>query len=162
MGLRSACVVLMAALTIAIVWAVLSRKLGASVGWYDELVSVLLAWVSFIGASLAVLHGAHLGFDNIADALGVRARLGLLVLREGLFFAFFATLGWAGLGVIRMLRGDTLTSLPWIPVSLTQAIIPIACALLIISEFLMLPEKWAAESAPKSAKHEAEEKERLA
>ncbi|MEP7328211.1 MAG: TRAP transporter small permease subunit [Betaproteobacteria bacterium] len=148
-------------MTIAIVWAVLSRKLGASVGWYDELVSVLLVWVSYSGATLAVLHGAHLGFDTLADALGLRARLALLVLREGLFFAFFATLGWAGFEVVRMLRGDTLTSLPWVPVSLTQAIIPVASALLIISEVLTIPEKWAAERKPKGAKHHAEEAERL-
>lgn len=160
--LKVVCVVLIAALTVCIVWGVVSRSLGSSIGWYDEAVSTLLVWLSYSGAALAVHHGAHLGFDSLADALGVRARTALFVLTESLFIAFFVVLGWAGFEVIWVLRGETLTSLPWIPVSVAQSIIPLFSVAIIVSECLMLPEKWAAARNPRGrpAQH-SESAERL-
>ena len=46
---------LMMVLTLIVVVAVIYRKAGASLSWYDEVASVLLAWLTYYGAALAAL-----------------------------------------------------------------------------------------------------------
>ena len=49
-------------------------------------------------------------------------------------------LTWAGVYVLDVLATDTLVSLPDVPVSYTQSVIPIGGALFVIAEALRLPE----------------------
>ena len=50
-----------------VVAGVLFRKLGMPLVWYDELASIMLAWLTYYGAALAALRKAHIGFPNIVD-----------------------------------------------------------------------------------------------
>ncbi|MEM7024208.1 MAG: TRAP transporter small permease subunit, partial [Pseudomonadota bacterium] len=61
---------------------------------------------------------------------------------EVLVIGFFLVVAWYGWEVITILAGDTLTSLPWVPVSLTQSVIPIGGALIALAEILTIPERW--------------------
>ena len=45
-----------AALALLVVVGVVSRKAGFSLVWYDEVAAILLAWLTYSGAALAVLH----------------------------------------------------------------------------------------------------------
>ncbi len=45
--LETAVVLLVLTLTMVVVVAVIYRKAGASLSWYDEVASVLLAWVTY-------------------------------------------------------------------------------------------------------------------
>ena len=56
---------LISALTVIVVLAVIWRKAGASFVWYDEVGSIMLAWITYYGAALAALKRAHIGFDGI-------------------------------------------------------------------------------------------------
>ncbi|QPC42704.1 TRAP transporter small permease subunit [Kaustia mangrovi] len=132
---------LMAALAILVVAAVISRKLGSSFTWYDEVASVMLAWITYYGAALAALKRAHLGFPNLVATLPPGLRLPLVLLAEGLVIFFFVMVTWSGYQVVEILRGDTLTSLPWVPVRFTQSVIPIGGALFIVAELLTVPER---------------------
>ena len=61
-----------------------------------------------------------------------------------LILSFFGALvAWFGLQVIIILEGDHLISLPWVPVSFTQSVIPIGAVLFIIAELLTFPERLA-------------------
>jgi hypothetical protein len=40
------------------------------------------------------------------------------------------------------LQGETLDSLTWVPVQLTQSVIPVGAILFIIAELLSLPAYW--------------------
>lgn len=132
---------LMAALAVLVVVAVISRKLGSSFTWYDEVASVMLAWITYYGAALAALKRAHLGFPNLVASMAPVLRVPLVVLAEALVIFFFVVVTWSGYQVARILEGDTLTSLPWVSVQLTQSVIPIGGALFIIAELLTLPER---------------------
>lgn len=132
---------LMAALAILVVVAVISRKLGSSFTWYDEVASVMLAWITYYGAALAALKRAHLGFPNLVAGTPPMVRVPLVVLAEALVIFFFVVVTWSGYQVVRILEGDTLTSLPWVSVQFTQSVIPIGGALFILSELLTLPER---------------------
>ena len=64
----------MVALALVVVLGVVFRRLGAALVWYDEVASILLAWLTFYGAALAALHRAHIGFPKLVDGLGPRLR----------------------------------------------------------------------------------------
>lgn len=138
--LESIVILLMVVLTVEVILGVTYRKLGWTLGWYDEIAEVTLAWLTYYGAALAALKGAHIGFPGIIDALAPRYRVPLIVVGECFVFAFFLVLTWAGVYVLDVLATDTLVSLPDVPVSYTQSVIPIGGALFVIAEALRLPE----------------------
>jgi TRAP-type C4-dicarboxylate transport system permease small subunit len=135
------CLVLMVTLAVLVVAAVAWRWAGASLTWYDEIASILLAWITYYGAALAALRRAHLGFPNLVIALPPAIRVPLLVVTEGLVMFFFALVAWFGWRAIDLLRGDHLISLPWIGVEVVQSVIPIGAVLFIIAEALTVPER---------------------
>lgn len=135
-------VALMASLAIIVVLGVAYRKAGASLVWYDEVASIMLAWLTYYGAALAALKRAHLGFSGIVHAVPLPYRLWLVILAEGLVCGFFVLLAWIGYEVLLALEGDTLISLPSVSVQYTQSVIPIGAALFVVAELLSMPEAW--------------------
>ena len=133
---------LIVALTVVVVVAVVYRKLGNSLAWYDEVASIMLAWLTYYGACLAALKRAHIGFDGIIRAVPKAWRMVFVAISEVCVIAFFATLAWTGWVVMLVLEGDTLVSLPEISVQFTQSVIPISAALFIVCELLSLPSYW--------------------
>jgi TRAP-type C4-dicarboxylate transport system permease small subunit len=133
-------VFLITALTLVVVVAVIWRKAGASLVWYDEVGSIMLAWITYYGAALAALKRGHIGFDGMILALPYRWRIAAAMVGETVVFAFFIVLAWTGWQVMQVLQGMNLISLPWVPVQITQSVIPIGAILFIICEALSLPE----------------------
>lgn len=131
---------LITALTAVVVAAVIWRKAGASFVWYDEVGSIMLAWITYYGAALAALKRAHIGFDGVLLALPYKWRLLVAALGEIVVFGFFIILAWTGMTVLSVLSGMHLISLPGVPVQVTQSVIPIGAVLFIICEALSLPE----------------------
>ncbi|WP_436643047.1 TRAP transporter small permease [Microbaculum sp. FT89] len=146
---------LMVGLTIVVVVAVIYRKLGASLSWYDEIASILLAWITYYGAALAALKRSHIGFDDVLRLLPVGARKVAVVIAEILVIFFFCLLAWAGWKVLQVLGGMSLISLTWMPVRVTQSVIPIGAVLFIFAELLSLPDYWRDVMAGRSTEHAA-------
>lgn len=147
-------ILLMIALTAIVVIAVIYRKLGASLSWYDEIASILLVWITYYGSALAALKRSHIGFDDVLLSLPRGARSVALVVSEALVIFFFALLGWSGYAVLQILEGETLVSLTWVPVAVTQSVIPICSVLFIVAELLSLPEYWRDVMAGRSVEHQ--------
>lgn len=133
-------IVLMVALALEVTAGVVYRKLGMALVWYDEIASVLLAWLTYYGAALAALKRAHIGFPGLVRSLPPGWRLALTLFAEALVFGFFILLGWVGWSVLDVLATDFLVSLPHISVKWTQSVIPISSALFIMAEALVLPD----------------------
>lgn len=132
-------ILLMVGLTAIVVIAVVYRKLDASLSWYDEVASVVLSWITYYGGALAVIKRKHIGFDSVLLSIPMPMRYYLAVFAEFVFIAFFALLAWAGWQVVLVLEGDTLVSLRWVSVQITQSVIPIGAALFILCELLAAP-----------------------
>lgn len=132
---------LMAVLAVIVVVAVAARYAGASFTWYDEVASVVLAWITYYGAALAALRRAHLGFPNLVAALPPGPRLAALAVSEAVVISFFVFLALFGYRAILLLQGDTLTSLPWVRIELVMSIIPIGAVLYILAELTTLPDR---------------------
>ena len=81
-------IVLMIALAAEITLGVIYRTFGLSLVWYDEIASVLLAWLTYYGAAFAALKRAHIGVPGLVQALPRHLRLSLVILAEALVFAF--------------------------------------------------------------------------
>lgn len=144
---------LMVLLTVIVVVAVIYRKLDASLSWYDEVASVILAWITYYGGALAVLKRKHIGFDSVLLAIPMPIRLYLTIFAEFIFIAFFALLAWAGWQVVLILEGDSLVSLRWVSVQVTQSVIPIGAVLFILCELLAAPAYIKMVIAGQSAEH---------
>jgi len=144
---------LMVLLTLVVTFAVVARLLGESFSWYDEVAAIMLAWITYYGSALAALHRRHIGFDTVLLKLPVKARLVALIIGEVIVLLFFFLMARAGLQVLDVLAGDTLISLTWVPVQLTQSIIPIGAILFMVCQVLSLPGYWQTTAAGISIEH---------
>lgn len=158
-ALEAVTIALMVGLTIIVVMAVIARLMGESFSWYDEVAAIALAWITYYGSALAALHRRHIGFDTVLLALPPRLRLAALIAAEALVLIFFVLMARAGLQVLDVLEGDRLVSLTWVPVQLTQSVIPIGAVLFVVSQLLSLPEYWEKTARGISLEHAEIEEE---
>lgn len=142
--------VLMISLALIVTVAVIYRKAGDSLVWYDEIAEIALAWITYYGAALAALRGAHIGVSALVDMLPRRLRLAAVIVAEAFVIGFFVLLAYAGWAVLEVLGTDYLVSLPEVSTSYTQSVIAIGAGLYVIAELLHLPEalRAAASQAP--------------
>ncbi len=140
-------------LTVVVVYAVTSRKLGASLSWYDEVAAIQLAWITYYGAALAALKRKHIGFDGLLLALPHRARAVGIAVAETIVIGFFVLLAWSGWQVLQVLEGMNLVSLTFVPIQFTQSVIPIGAVLFIVASLLSLPDYWRETMAGRSFEH---------
>ena len=134
---------LIVVLAVIVLMGVAFRYTGNSLIWYDEVAIVLLAWITFTGAALAVLRNAHLGFSGLLCGLPPKARLFLFALNEVLFVAIFAVVLWGSWVILGIFGSETMTTLRWVPRWFIQGIVPVASALMILGRLLTIPERLA-------------------
>jgi TRAP-type C4-dicarboxylate transport system permease small subunit len=140
--LEVASIILLISLALVVVVAVIFRFSGSSLVWYDEVASVQLAWLSYYGAALAALKRGHLGFAGLFLALPMQIRSFAFVLAEVFVIGFFLVIGYGGWHLLGVFGDETLISLPWLPLSITQSVIPVGAGHFIIAEILSIPDAW--------------------
>jgi TRAP-type C4-dicarboxylate transport system permease small subunit len=146
-------ILLMVSLSVVVIVAVAYRLAGNSLSWYDEIAAIQLSWVTYYGAALAALKRNHIGFDSVLLAIPMPARMAAVVVAEIAVLGFFAIMTWAGMEVLNVLDGSYLISLTWVPVQITQSVIPIGGALFIVAELISLPVYWRATARGESFEH---------
>ena len=142
--LEAVTISLLAMLTALVVAAVVMRKLGYSLVWYDEVALVLLAWLSYYGAALAALGRAHLAFSGLVAGLAAGPRIAVFLFGEIAVVGFFALAAWYGWLVLDVLAGESLISLPWVSYPMVHSVIPVGALLFILAQLVSLPEAWRA------------------
>lgn len=133
---------LMILLAVEVSLGVVYRALGAALIWYDEIASHMLAWLTFYGAALASVKRAHIGCPELVAMMPWRARRLVNIAAQLLVIAFFLLLGLVGASILPVLATDALVSLPAVPMSVVQSVIPISSALIVIAELGYLVELW--------------------
>jgi len=136
-------IALMLILFVEVALGVVFRMIGRPLVWYDEVASVLLAWVTYYGAALAALKGAHIGFPGLVRSLAPAVRIWVVVLAKALTIGFFVLLAWVGWSILEVLATDYLVGLPDVSNQYVQSVIPIGATLFVIAELLVLPEAIA-------------------
>lgn len=150
---------LMVMLTLIVTVAVMARLIGQSFSWYDEIAAIMLAWITYYGSALAALHRRHIGFDTVLLTIPKQFRIAAVLLGEVIVLVFFFLMARAGLQVLEVLAGDTLVSLTWVPVQVTQSVIPIGAILFMICQVLSLPGYLKLTAAGVSLEHAEIEEE---
>lgn len=133
---------LLITLACIVVLAVVFRFLGQSLIWYDEVASVVLAWLTYYGSALAVIHRGHLGFPGLFLSLPKTLRGAAFITAEIVVIGFFMVIGYGGWYILGVFGDETLVSLNWVHLSFTQSVIPIGAALFILAEILSIPDAW--------------------
>jgi TRAP-type C4-dicarboxylate transport system permease small subunit len=133
-------IALMAALAVEVTVGVAFRYSGYSLVWYDEVATILLAWVTFYGSALAVMKHAHMGVPEIVRMFPTGMRVAAMMLAQVCTLGFFGLLAWIGYVVLEVLASDTLVSLPAVSVAYAQSVIPVSAVLIIIAQLLVFPE----------------------
>jgi len=150
-------VTLLVVLAAEVLAGIVFRAFRRPLVWYDEVASVLLAWLTYYGSALAALKRAHIGFPGFVRALPRGLRLGALAIREVAVTGFFLLLAWEGARILGELGGETLVTVD-VPVRVTQSVIPIGAVLFVFAELLNLPERIRearGEAAPPSDAEQA-------
>ena len=108
-------------------------------------------------ATAAMMMGSATG-RNSTGSSSSRARV-CTAIAEVIVLGFFVILAWTGWQMVQVLEGDRLVSLTWVPVQLTQSVIPIGGVLFVLCELLSLPEYLRITAAGMSLEHAEIEEE---
>ncbi|MGI6451031.1 MAG: TRAP transporter small permease [Desulfitobacteriia bacterium] len=105
--------------------------------WTEEVMRAMFVWTTFVGASLGVKYGAHLGVTAIVSRFPAKLRSIFMVIINvccGLFCLFFA---YSGLEmVMHQVSAGQLLPVSRIPVAWTTASMPVGFTLMVIRFFL--------------------------
>lgn len=137
--IETICIALLVTLAVAVIYSTTMRYVGASPVWYDEVASVLLAWLTYFGASYAIFTRAHMSFGGIVAALPRHLSVALAVFSELLIVGYFALVAWYGASILKIAAFDSLLSLPWVTLDIVQSVIPISAVLMIVGTLLTMP-----------------------
>ena len=140
--LETIVIALMTGLFVLVVVAVVFRKAGNSLIWYDEIAEVMLAWLTYYGAALAALKRGHIGVATLVKMMPRVWRVVCFVVGEITVAAFFVLLAWVGWRVLDVLTIDSLATLPDVSSAYTHSVIPIGAVLYLIAQGLSLPQAW--------------------
>jgi TRAP-type C4-dicarboxylate transport system permease small subunit len=135
---------LMVLLFVEVTAGVAFRMVGHSLIWYDEVASVMLAWLTFYGSALASVKRAHIGCPELVGVMPPVARRAVNIAAQLVVIAFFVVLGYVGVSIMPILAGDSMVSLPWVPMNLVQSVIPVSAALIVVAEVTHLIDLVAA------------------
>ncbi|NJM93366.1 MAG: TRAP transporter small permease [Cytophagales bacterium] len=144
LALKWLLIVLMAVLTLDVVWQVCSRYLLQNPSEYtDELARFLMIWVGLLGASYVTGQRQHLAIDILPNRLtGIRAqRLDYFIQICIILFAAVMVIGGLRLMYITLKLGQNSSSLG-VPLGLVYSVVPLSALLMIYYAvyFMLNPE----------------------
>lgn len=127
-------VVLMAAMTLDVLWGVLTRYvLGSQASWSEELARFLLIWIGILGAAYASGQRMHLAIDLLEPKLSIpnQKKLGFFIRILILLFALTVmVIGGIRLIYITQTLGQLSPALR-VPMAIIYSVLPISGLLVI-------------------------------
>lgn len=133
-GLAGVSFLAMVALTC---WQVFTRYLLKNPSpWSEELVSYLFGWMALIGASIVTGERGHMNIPVLVERQRPAVKKGLLLLSEGIAFAFSAVIFVYGGMKITSLAMGQLTSSLGVAVGVFYTVMP-ACGVLNMAYILL-------------------------
>lgn len=97
-----ACAVLLSAMSVIVFWQVICRfLLHLPLRWSEELSIFILAWVTFLGASIGVKRGAHVGVEAFVILLPKKIQHVIKIVAYILSASFFILLIVLGVSIVK-------------------------------------------------------------
>lgn len=113
--------------------------------WSEEVSRFCFVWLSLLGASLAVEHRAHFGFDQVTRKLDPRMKRVVETGAELVVLTFAVLLIGTGVALMDLTMGERSPALN-LPVALVYAAAPVSGALMVVH--MLAGWADAAEGAP--------------
>ncbi|NLN15856.1 MAG: TRAP transporter small permease [Firmicutes bacterium] len=130
--LENFCVWMMILLqTVVFLGVVFRYALNKPLIWVDELASIIMVYITFIGSAVAVKYNQHMRMTVLDMVLSPKnlARWQKVVdLCSLVFLAFLVWVGWRMVGFV----GGTMTDILRLPVSFVYFAIPLGLALMVV------------------------------
>lgn len=104
---------------------------GSGITWTDEAARFLFVWLTFLGATLGLARGAHIGMDLVVAALPSGPSTLFRVLALTLMIIFLLVWGWYAVELV--LRSMTFkTPALGIPKGYIYAVAPVSAGLMVL------------------------------
>jgi len=138
---KYAVIMLMVAMFLLVVVAVIFRKAGHSISWYDEFAGYILVWVTFWGSVIALERKRHIGFETLVELMP-KSIQNMVMLGVYLLLIFLNLVlikyGWR---LTTELSGETAITLP-IPIGYINLVIPATASLMLILCLIQIAGLW--------------------
>lgn len=131
------------ALTIICLAQVIARyAFHASFVWAEEVSIVILLWVTWIAACLAVKNRVHLRVTILEGRIERRKGILIQIFLNCIAVIFLAIVAFSGRLVVLSMANITLMSLPSIPINVMYASVPIGSLLMIFYLIRAIASDW--------------------
>jgi TRAP-type C4-dicarboxylate transport system permease small subunit len=107
------------------VGVVMRYVFGIGAQWPEPIAILLMMAFTFIGAAAAYRAGAHIAVTMLTDTLPPAVQRALALLVHALMLVICAFVAWYGLHLCAGTMGQSVSELPWLPVGVTYAPIPL-------------------------------------
>lgn len=134
-------IMLMVAMFLLVVVAVIFRKAGHSISWYDEFAGYILVWVTFWGAVIALERKRHIGFETLVELMPINIQKMVMTLVYLLLIFLNLILIKYGWKLTSELSGETAITLP-IPIGYINLVMPVTASLMLILCLIHVWELW--------------------
>ncbi|MGH0051861.1 MAG: TRAP transporter small permease [Sphaerochaetaceae bacterium] len=112
---------------------VVLRALGYSLKWAEELTRYLIVWITFVGASMCVEDGSHVGIDVLPSRLGARGKLVLSIVINLIGVAFTAVMTYLGIKMVNQaIHFHQRTAAMMISMAIPYIGVPVGCGLMVV------------------------------
>ncbi|MEY3379584.1 MAG: hypothetical protein RL468_182 [Pseudomonadota bacterium] len=113
-------------MALIIPWGVFARYvLGTGAQWPEPIAILLMIVFSFIGAAAAYRANAHIGVTLLTERLPQGLRQLAVLLADLLVASASLFVAWYGARLCILTMGQTISELPWLPVGVTYAALPL-------------------------------------
>lgn len=131
-------------MSLIIPWGVFTRYvLGTGSQWPEPIAILLMMVFTFIGAAAAYRAGGHIAVTMLTDRLPAPLQAAFARLVDALMVVVCAFVAWYGGRLVLETMGQSISELPWLPVGVTYAAIPLgalATLLFVIERIVLGPQ----------------------
>lgn len=109
---------------------------GVGAQWPEPIAILLMMAFTFIGAAAAYRANAHIAVTMLTDVLPARLQWAAALLVDALMALACGFVAWYGGRLAIETLGQSVAELPWLPVGITYAALPVgaACTLIFVLE----------------------------
>jgi len=122
-------IVLLPVMVVVVFTSTMTRYLQLfAIPWSEELARYIMVWLAYIGASLGIKKGAHLGIDALVSALPPKLRIVLVFVRTGVILLFTALVVFYSFQIIsHQQRIGQISPAMLIPIWWAYLAVPVGC-----------------------------------
>ena len=120
-------------MSLIIPWGVFTRYvLGSGSQWPEPIAILLMMVFTFVGAAAAYRAGAHIAVEMATARAPARLQRVLALVVDALMAAVCAFVVWYGTRLCVETWHQSIAELPWLPVGITYAALPIGSAITLL------------------------------